>query len=105
MSLEAKVEALTAAIVALTSALNGRVQTSTQSPAAAVPAGIPSTPAAQSAAESSPKVDYPTLKRGITEYQIKNGKEKTLALLAEFGVRSGLELKPEQWADVFKRVA
>lgn len=49
---------------------------------------------------AAPVADYAPVGTAITAFAAANGREATLAKLAEFGVSSGKALKPEQYADV-----
>lgn len=49
---------------------------------------------------AAPVADYAPVGAAITAFAAANGREPTLAKLASFGVKSGKELKPEQYADV-----
>lgn len=51
-------------------------------------------------AEAAPALDYAKVGAAITAFAAANGRDATLAKLGEFGVKSGKELKPEQYADV-----
>jgi len=51
-------------------------------------------------AEAAPALDYAKVGAAITAFAAANGRDVTLAKLAEFGVKSGKGLKPEQYADV-----
>lgn len=63
-------------------------------------------PKPQGSSGSSPKpsasaaVDYAQVGAAITAFAARNGRDATLAKLGAFGVKSGKELKPEQYADV-----
>jgi hypothetical protein len=45
-------------------------------------------------------VQYPEVAKAITAYVATHGREATVKLLASFSVKTGKELKPEQYADV-----
>ena len=48
----------------------------------------------------APVADYAPVGAAITAFAAANGREATLAKLEAFGVTSGKNLKPEQYADV-----
>lgn len=85
-------EAGVAAAPAKTAAATGQAA---KSAATAAPA---STAATKPQATATP--DYAPVGAAITAYAAANGREATLEKLAAFGVKSGKELKPEQYADV-----
>lgn len=118
MSLEQALAANTAAIqelIAVWSKLNAQAKAVDKMPAegTVTAAGKPVKAAPEKAAEKpaeAPKAeakapapaaaDYAPVGAAITSYAAAKGREATLAKLAPFGVKSGKELKPEQYADV-----
>ena len=122
MSLESRIEENTAAILALTAALLAQGATSPkpravapaasgQTTAEVVKAAVPESttsapaPAAVSAAPAAPAstaapkaVTYEQVAKAITEC-VKLDRAKVVAVLAQFGVKKGPELKPEQYAE------
>ena len=77
-----------------------------EAPAApAKPAKAKPAPAAQDvqkmdapAHAAAPAIDYAQVGPAITAYAAAHGRQATLDKLASFGVKSGKELKPEQYA-------
>lgn len=56
-------------------------------------------PSASSAPSSSSEaLSYEPVGKAITTFAARNGRDATVAKLSEFGVKSGKELKPEQYA-------
>lgn len=51
------------------------------------------------APKEEPEVSYQQVSEAILAYNTKNGREKTLALLSQFGVAKGPDLKPEQYEE------
>lgn len=73
----------------------------------AAPAATPSTAPAAAAPEtkaeaSAPTLTYDQVAEKIREVARKKGNDKAKALLADFKVSNGQQLKPEQWPDVVK---
>lgn len=58
-----------------------------------------SSPKPSASAASPAAIEYAQIGAAITAFAATNGRDATLAKLAEFGVKSGKELKPEQYAD------
>lgn len=118
MSLEAAIQANTAAIqelVAVWGKLTAQAVKVDKMPADApvTAAGKPVKAAPEAAVEKAPPkaekpaapaakpvADYAPVGQAITAYAAANGRDATLEKLAAFGVKSGKELKPEQYADV-----
>lgn len=68
------------------------------SPSPNAPPALPADYPAAGAA-SSP-MDYEPVRRAITTFNLKNGKEATLAKLDSlFGVRTGKDIPQERWAE------
>lgn len=133
MSLEQVIADNTAAIRELIAALGAQAPKSTAAATAAKPAptqptakaevaaapaktAAASTPPAKSAATAAPAstaatkpqataLEYGPVGAAITAFAAANGREATLTKLADFGVKSGKELKPEQYADVLAAFA
>lgn len=74
----------------------------TQASSSAAPAASPAPAESKADAAEKPKADTPTYEKSGLPEKIKNavGKDKAgvVALLKEFGVSKGPELKPEQFA-------
>lgn len=106
MSLEQAIAENTAAMRELIAVL----ASAKAAPAAAAVEPAPKKPAAKAAEKpaeapkAEPKanpqtgVDYAPVGAAITAYAAANGRDATLAKLAELGVKSGKELKPDQYA-------
>lgn len=58
------------------------------------------TTASSPASKPAAGIDYAPVGAAITAFAAANGRDATLEKLAAFGVKSGKELKPEQYADV-----
>lgn len=126
MSLEARIELLTAAVIELTAAIGAMqtpgplseadkevvkksapVQTLKEKPAAsateAEPKSTDTTPGEQSAPTgelSSPALDYAKDVKPITiRLSKEKGRETTIAVLQRFGVKGAQELDAAQWAE------
>lgn len=50
-----------------------------------------------------PAVSYDAVKAAITEVATAKGRDLTLAMLSRFGVQSGKDLKPEQYAELVEK--
>lgn len=114
MSLEAAIQENTSVLRELLARLSGAVITPPTVPAAkevevpkpaptpAAAAALPTPPAsaAPAAAAASPSdvVAYDQVSKAITD-GVKADRAKVVAVLAEFGVKKGTELKPEQYAE------
>ncbi len=85
MSLEAKIEALTAAVVALTAKMSGAV-------AAPAAAGAPA------AAAAAPAHTLDTLRASLTALIAKKGKDAAAAVLKAAGCAKLSDCKPENFA-------
>lgn len=76
--------------------------TGTPASSSAAPAAAPAPAESKAAAAETPKADTPTYEKSGLPEKIKTavGKDKAgvIALLKEFGVAKGPELKPEQFA-------
>lgn len=75
---------------------------------AAKPAAAPSAPAAPAAAAASSGEDanapsYEQVAKAINAFIASAGKPATIAKLAELGVKTGKELKPEQYAEALAK--
>ncbi|CAB4183130.1 hypothetical protein UFOVP1077_41 [uncultured Caudovirales phage] len=114
MSIESQIERLTDAILTLAEAVNGKATEKSQSPATTAPssphpsAKTAAKPAAETPApktEDVKAIDYESVRKAITGYNVKHGREKTVEMLARFGVASGKDLLPAQYADVLKAAA
>ena len=86
MSLEAKIEALTAAVVALTAKMNGA-----PAPAAGAPAA---------AASAAPAHTLDTLRASLTALIAKKGKDAAAAVLKAAGCAKLSDCKPENFANL-----
>jgi hypothetical protein len=49
--------------------------------------------------EDKPALEYATVSKAIVSLAAKHGRPAALAVLEPFGVTSGKDLKPEQWAE------
>lgn len=87
MSLEAKIEALTAAVVALTAKMNGA-----PAPAAGAPAAA--------AAPAAPAHTLDTLRASLTALIAKKGKDAAAAVLKAAGCAKLSDCKPENFANL-----
>lgn len=69
-------------------------------PAAAEPEAVQKvdTPAAPAVEAPAAVTEYAPVGAAITAFAAAHGRQAALAKLAEFGVKSGKELKPDQWA-------
>lgn len=117
MSLELKIDALTAAVEKLINVMTSvsSFQEATQpSPVKTVkakvekpaPQQIPDqgpNPSPESPAAASAPLTYDPVRAAVLAYNIKHGKAETLAQLAEFNVTSGSQLTPEQWPAVLAK--
>lgn len=86
MSLEAKIEALTAAVVALTAKMNGAPAPAAGAPAAAAPA--------------APAHTLDTLRASLTALIAKKGKDAAAAVLKAAGCAKLSDCKPENFANL-----
>lgn len=118
MSLEAKIESLTAAVEALTAALTtpdrlaaaappapaGKKKATSSAPAAALEATAPtSSPAAsapQPVADSTPKPAVPTMedaKKAAINFGSKKGKDALVTLMVKYGASKLPEIQPHHY--------
>jgi len=116
MSLEQAIQENTAAVkelIAVWGKLNAQAKAVDKAPGTTTvtAAGKPVEAKVEKAAADKPKVetkkevaapaaDYAPVGAAITAFAAANGREAALAKLSEFNVKSGKELKPEQYADV-----
>lgn len=91
----AKTDGVVAAGKPVKAAAAANVAAATPAPETAKP-----TSTASPAASTKPAADYAPVGQAITAYAAANGRDATLEKLAAFNVKSGKELKPEQYADV-----
>lgn len=80
----------------------------TTAPAKDKPAAAPSAPAAPAAAAASSGEDanapsYEQVAKAINAFVASAGKPAAIAKLAELGVKTGKELKPEQYAEALAK--
>lgn len=80
--------------------VEAKVEKAGEKPKAEKPAAVEKDKAESKPKAEAPVADYAPVGAAITAFAAANGRDATLAKLAEFGVTSGKALKPEQYADV-----
>ena len=99
-SVKAKVDAGETSVIAAGGAPVAEVKPAAAEKPKATPKPAAEAKKEEPKAEAAPALDYAKVGAAITAFAAANGRDVTLAKLAEFGVKSGKELKPEQYADV-----